>query len=74
MEVHGAHDTNVPLHEAEQLVMTLSDLGRPHEFLLFRDEGHEILKKTNRAFFVRTVGDWLGEHLQGPSHRVAPAI
>jgi dipeptidyl aminopeptidase/acylaminoacyl peptidase len=67
MVVHGAHDTNVPLHEAEQLVMRLADLGRPHELVLFRDEGHEVLKKTNRAFFVRTVGDWLSEHLQEPS-------
>lgn len=67
MVVHGAHDTNVPLHEAEQLVMRLADLGRPHELVLFRDEGHEILKKTNRAFFVRTVGDWLAGHLQDPS-------
>jgi dipeptidyl aminopeptidase/acylaminoacyl peptidase len=65
--VHGAHDTNVPLHEAEQLVMRLSDLGRPHELLLFRDEGHEILTKANRAFFVKAVGDWLCEHLQGSS-------
>jgi dipeptidyl aminopeptidase/acylaminoacyl peptidase len=69
MVVHGAHDTNVPLYEAEQVVAALADRDVPCELVLFRDEGHEILKKTNQAFFVRTVGDWLVEHLD-----VAPGV
>ena len=62
--VHGAHDTNVPLHEAEQVVTALAGSTVPHDFLLFRDEGHEILKKANQAFFIERVGDWLTEHLR----------
>ena len=73
MVVHGAHDTNVPLHEAEQVVTALADRNVPCEFVLFRDEGHEILKKTNQAFFVETVGDWLTEHLGVASSPVDPA-
>ncbi len=61
--VHGAHDTNVPLHEAEQVVAALEARRVPCEFVLFRDEGHSILKTANRAFFVRTVADWLTQHL-----------
>jgi dipeptidyl aminopeptidase/acylaminoacyl peptidase len=67
MVVHGAHDTNVPLSEAEQVVMALADRNLPYEYVLFRDEGHDILKKANQAFFVRKVGDWLSEHLHVPS-------
>lgn len=61
--VHGAHDTNVPLHEAEQVVAALDARRVPVELLLFRDEGHQILKVANRAYFVKAVGDWLTEHL-----------
>jgi dipeptidyl aminopeptidase/acylaminoacyl peptidase len=61
--VHGAHDTNVPLFEAEQVVAALADSGIPCEFLLFRDEGHEVMKKANQAYFVQRVGDWLADHL-----------
>jgi dipeptidyl aminopeptidase/acylaminoacyl peptidase len=63
MVVHGAQDTNVPLYESEQVVTALADRAMPCEFVLFRDEGHGILKKTNQAFFVQTVGDWLATHL-----------
>jgi dipeptidyl aminopeptidase/acylaminoacyl peptidase len=62
--VHGAHDTNVPLHEAEQVVAALDARRVPCEFLLFRDEGHEIRTTTNKQYFVRTVVDWLTHHLE----------
>jgi dipeptidyl aminopeptidase/acylaminoacyl peptidase len=62
--VHGAHDTNVPLHEAEQVVAALEAQRVPTQFLLFRDEGHNILRTANRDYFVRAVGDWLTEHLR----------
>jgi dipeptidyl aminopeptidase/acylaminoacyl peptidase len=62
--VHGAHDTNVPLHEAEQVVAALDARRVPVELLLFRDEGHDILKVANRAYFVEAVADWLTEHLR----------
>jgi dipeptidyl aminopeptidase/acylaminoacyl peptidase len=61
--VHGAHDTNVPLHEAEQVVAALDARRVPCEFLLFRDEGHQIRKTANRTYFVETVVDWLSRHL-----------
>lgn len=61
--VHGAHDTNVPVHEAEQVVAALDARRVPSEFLLFRDEGHTIRKTANRAYFVNAVSDWLAHHL-----------
>ncbi|MDT7749122.1 MAG: hypothetical protein QOD96_2784 [Pseudonocardiales bacterium] len=61
--VHGEHDTNVPLVEAEQVVQALRERGAAPGFLLFPDEGHEIHGTANRATFVREVVHWLTNHL-----------
>jgi dipeptidyl aminopeptidase/acylaminoacyl peptidase len=61
--VHGAHDTNVPLHEAEQLVRELAARNLRGGFLLFPDEGHDLLFQHNRAKYIRVVGDWLADYL-----------
>ncbi|MBW3606715.1 MAG: prolyl oligopeptidase family serine peptidase, partial [Actinobacteria bacterium] len=61
--VHGAHDTNVPVLEAEQVVAALEARRVPCELLLFGDEGHTIRNTANRAHFVRTVANWLAVHL-----------
>lgn len=61
--VHGAHDTNVPLYEAEQVVAALEARRVQCEFLLFRDEGHVIRSTANRDYFVHAVADWLTTHL-----------
>jgi dipeptidyl aminopeptidase/acylaminoacyl peptidase len=57
--VHGATDTNVPPTESEQMFQALRALGRPVEYLVFDDDGHEILKRENRAMLVKAVGEWL---------------
>lgn len=61
--VHGAHDTNVPLVEAQQVVDALRDRGASPGFLLFPDEGHEVRGTENRAVFVREVVRWVAAHL-----------
>lgn len=61
--VHGAHDTNVPLGEAQQLVDALRERGASPGFLLFDDEGHEVRGTGNRAVFVREVVRWVTAHL-----------
>lgn len=61
--VHGANDTNVPLIEAEQLVSALATRGRPHRYLLFPDEGHELLHRSARADYLRETVAWLTTHL-----------
>jgi acetyl esterase/lipase len=63
MVVHGAHDTNVPLGEAEQVVAALQHFGVPHDYLLFPGEGHELFGTANRVVFVRRVVDWVSRHL-----------
>ena len=63
--VHGAHDTNVPLVEAEQVVAALTERGAAPGFLLFPDEGHEVQGTENRAVFVREVVRWVTAQLLG---------
>jgi dipeptidyl aminopeptidase/acylaminoacyl peptidase len=69
--VHGAHDTNVPLVEAEQVVAALRERGASPGFLLFPDEGHEVLGAENRVVFVREVVRWVTAHLLEVGERTA---
>jgi dipeptidyl aminopeptidase/acylaminoacyl peptidase len=57
--VHGANDTNVPPSESEQMFAALRALGRRAEYLLFDDDGHQIVKRENRATLVKAIGEWL---------------
>jgi dienelactone hydrolase len=57
--VHGANDTNVPLSESQQMYDALRELGRNCELLVFDDDGHEIVKRENRAKLVRALSGWL---------------
>lgn len=57
--VHGAHDTNVPVGESEQIVHALREAGRPVKFLLFPDDGHGLEKRENRAVLTAAVLEWL---------------
>jgi dipeptidyl aminopeptidase/acylaminoacyl peptidase len=69
--VHGRHDTNVPMIEAEQLVAALRDRGASPGYMVLPDEGHEILRPSNRAVFVRAAVHWLIRHLLGIDERSA---
>ncbi|MEE6164423.1 MULTISPECIES: alpha/beta hydrolase family protein [unclassified Mycolicibacterium] len=57
--VHGAHDTNVPVGESEQMYDALRALGRTVELLMFDDDGHEIVKRENRAVLGEAMTRWL---------------
>ena len=67
MIVHGENDSNVPLIEAEQVVAALAERGVPHKYLLFPDEGHELLHRSSRAEYLRETVDWLTSHLSASS-------
>ncbi len=57
--VHGANDTNVPVGESEQMYDALRGLGRTVELLMFDDDGHEIVKRENRAVLGEAMTRWL---------------
>jgi dipeptidyl aminopeptidase/acylaminoacyl peptidase len=57
--VHGAHDTNVPVSESEQIVDALRQIGRDVRYLLFGNDGHGIIKRENRATLAAAMGEWM---------------
>ena len=57
--VHGETDSNVPVEEAEQVVAAARIRGVPVEYLLFREEGHELLRVRNKEAFVARTCEWL---------------
>jgi alpha-beta hydrolase superfamily lysophospholipase len=63
--VHGGTDTNVPVSESEQIVEALRSRGRKVRYLLFDDDGHEIVKRENHAALARAVADWLAAACDG---------
>ena len=69
MVVHGENDSNVPVIEAEQVVAALAERGVPHRYLLFPDEGHELLHRSSRADYLRETVDWLTTYLCPPARR-----
>ena len=61
--IHGANDPRVPIHEAEQIVGRLNELGRQVEFVRFEDEGHGISKIPNRIKAYTAMGSFLDKTL-----------
>jgi dipeptidyl aminopeptidase/acylaminoacyl peptidase len=57
--VHGAHDTNVPVSESEQIVDALRQIGRNVRYLLFGNDGHGIIKRENRATLAAAMSEWI---------------
>ncbi|MBV8541397.1 MAG: S9 family peptidase [Pseudonocardiales bacterium] len=69
--VHGAQDTNVPPTQAEQLLTALRERGASPGCLVLPEEGHDILRTTGLAVFVREVVHWLVRHLLDVGERSA---
>ncbi|MEM8533838.1 MAG: S9 family peptidase [Chloroflexota bacterium] len=67
MVVHGANDPRVPIGEAEQIVESIKQRNGIVEYLRFDDEGHGIVKLTNRLICYPVIERFLNTHLQSPS-------
>ena len=65
MIVHGANDPRVKQAEAEQIVAAMQAKGIPHEYLLFPDEGHGLVRPGNRLKFYAAAEKFLSAHLGG---------
>jgi dipeptidyl aminopeptidase/acylaminoacyl peptidase len=60
----GANDSNVPKAESDLLVAVLKELKKPHEYIVYDDEGHGFTRRKNvldsskrtAAFFVKHLG------------------
>ncbi|GGY46627.1 alpha/beta fold hydrolase [Streptomyces omiyaensis] len=63
LAVHGAHDTNVPPSESEQIVRAARERGHEAELLLLHGEGHDFRRADSRRLFRRTAADWIEKRL-----------
>ena len=61
--LHGANDTNVPVHEAEQVVAALRARDVPVEYILFPDEGHGFANERNRVRAAAAIVNWFAKTL-----------
>lgn len=61
--LHGANDTNVPVHEAEQVVAALRARETPVEYILFSDEGHGFYNESNRVKAAEAIVNWFVKYL-----------
>jgi dipeptidyl aminopeptidase/acylaminoacyl peptidase len=61
--IHGANDPRVPLSEAEQLVAAVRSRGLECELHVYADEGHGLVKRTNRLDALPKAFSFLRRHL-----------
>ncbi|MYE27132.1 MAG: S9 family peptidase [Chloroflexi bacterium] len=61
--LHGANDTNVPVHEAEQVVEALRQRDVPVDYILFPDEGHGFAIERNRIAAATAIVSWFINYL-----------
>jgi dipeptidyl aminopeptidase/acylaminoacyl peptidase len=64
MVIQGANDPRVPQEESDQMVEQLRARSHPVEYLLFPDEGHGIVKLSNRIVAYTAVGEFLDRYLR----------
>ena len=63
--VQGKNDPRVLEIESRELVETLRGMGKDVDYLMFEDEGHDVLKFENRVRCYNAITDFFVEHL-GP--------
>jgi dipeptidyl aminopeptidase/acylaminoacyl peptidase len=61
--IHGANDPRVPVGEAEQMVAALRQRQVPVEYHRFEDEGHGLIKRSNRLVAYPAIARFLAEYL-----------
>jgi dipeptidyl aminopeptidase/acylaminoacyl peptidase len=62
--IQGQNDPRVIERESRDVVEHLRARGKEVEYLMFPDEGHDVLKYENRVTCYRTITDFFRKHLQ----------
>lgn len=63
MIIQGKHDPRVPEPESAQLVSELRNKGSQIDYLVFEDEGHDVLRFKNRVLCYNTITEFFLKHL-----------
>ena len=61
--VHGEHDTNVPIGEAQQIVLALREQDRTVQYLELEGEGHDFRRADSRKRLLGTMVRFLARAL-----------
>lgn len=64
MIVQGARDPNVTPRNVEEVRKRLDKKGIKYELLVFRDEGHGILKTKNQKILFRKIAEFFAKALE----------
>ena len=62
--IQGRNDPRVVAKESEELVADLKKKGKDIGILLFEDEGHDILKYSNRVTCYNAIADFFAKYLK----------
>ena len=62
--IQGANDPRVVERESRELVEELRNKGKEVEYLVFEDEGHDILEFPNRVRCYNAIGEFFAKHLR----------
>jgi dipeptidyl aminopeptidase/acylaminoacyl peptidase len=62
--LHGDKDPRVPPYESELLAAKLSELGTPHEYVVYPGEGHGFRKREHRIDAYTRILGWFERYLR----------
>jgi dipeptidyl aminopeptidase/acylaminoacyl peptidase len=62
--IQGRNDPRVVAKESQELVADLKRKGKDIKILLFEDEGHDVLKHSNRVTCYNAITDFFAEYLK----------
>lgn len=62
---HGANDVRVSRSESDQVVRAMRERNKKVTYAMFYDEGHGLVRSTNRCAYYAMVEAFLAQHLGG---------
>ena len=62
--MQGANDPRVLVQELRELVENRRDAGKDVEFVVFENEGHDVIKYENKVLCYNTIIDFFKKHLK----------
>lgn len=65
--LQGARDARVQLNQSTRMVEALKQAGKPVDFVLFSNAGHNLYRWTDRLTYYRKTEDFLAQCLGGRS-------
>ena len=62
--IQGRNDPRLDEREESDVVQRLRSRGVPVDYLVFEDEGHDVIKLKNRVTYYNKVASFFTQHLK----------